>query len=190
MGLSKVYDWWIDRRWADIVVSCLVVGSYGFIVWKTGRFDVLSWLAPGDRRGLYSAFAVVVSLTGALSGVAVSQLAAAKGPRAKALKQQGGAELAKTWRSIYAGAMGSALLALVALGLDSTTQIPIGHNAVVAKWSFLFGLSVGILKFARLTAIFQPVISMTVRDDVEPAEEDAPAPTLDIDAYQRATDSR
>lgn len=186
--LGNIYDWWIDHRWADLLVTGATVGAYGLIVWKTGRFDVLDWLTPGDRRGLYGAFAVVVSLTGAMSGVAVSQLASAKGPRAMALKKFGGNELARSWRSIYSGAMAAALLAVLALALDGTQAPPqAGYNAVVAQWSFLVGLVLGVVKFGRLTALFQPVITSSVKDDAESGQvEEGPAPELNVAAFERA----
>lgn len=186
--MTKLHDWWIDHRWADLTVTGIVVGAYALIVWRTGRFDVLGWLGPGDRRSLYSAFAVVVSLTGTMSSVAVSQLASAKGPRAMALKKVAGSELAKSWRSIYMGAMGAALLALLALCLDGTQGAnDSGHNAAVAQWAFLTGLAVGIMKFLRLVALFQPVITSSVKDDAESEEsEEAPAPELNIAAFEQA----
>jgi uncharacterized membrane protein len=175
-----IHDWWIDHRWADLLVTALVVGGYGIVVWRTGRFDMLGWLTPSDRRGLYGAFAVVVSLTGAMSSVAVGQLASAKGPRATTLKKAGGPELAKSWRSIYVGAMGAALLALLALALDSTQSVPAaGHAAVIARWSFLVGLVLATTKFARLTALFQPVITASVKDDAESDDVDE-APALEL----------
>lgn len=184
--LKSVRAFWVDHRWTDLCIAALLIGGHGVIVWRTGRFDVLDWLAAADRRGLYGAFAVVVSLTGALSGVAIGQLGSAKGPRAKALKLYGGKELAGNWRSIYVGAMGAALLALVALALDGTSPPPNGHNAVVAMWAFEFGVVLGITKFARLTALFEPMISAFVKDDADP--EEAPlAAALEIDpaAYDK-----
>lgn len=189
---QQLYDWWIEHRWADLAVAFLVTGGYGFVVWRTGRFDMLAWLLPGDRRGLYSAFAVVISLTGAMSSVAVSQLASAKGPRAMALKKGAGDDLAKSWRSIYVGAMGAALLAVLALALDSTQQPPAaGHNAAVARWVFLIGLSLGIMKFSRLTALFQPVITSSVKDDAESGEvEESPALELNAASFEEAARRR
>lgn len=188
----RLYDWWIDHRWADLAAAILIAGGYGLVVWRTGRFDVLAWLLPGDRRSLYSAFAVVISLTGAMSSVAVSQLASAKGPRAMALKKGAGDDLAKSWRSIYVGAMGAALLAVLALALDSTQQPQaLGYNAVVARWAFLMGLSLGIMKFSRLTALFQPVITSSVKDDAESDEvEEAPALELNMTSFEEAARRR
>ncbi len=203
MGLDNVRDrfepvrlFWINHRWTDLCIAGVVVGVHGFVVWKMGRFDLLSWIEPADRRGVYSAFAVVVSLTGALSGVAVSQLGSAKGPRARALKRDVGKDLARSWRSIYVGSMGAALLALIALMLDSTKavpagQVPVGHNALVAQWMFEFAIVFAVMRFTRLTAIFEPMISAFAKDDVDPDEEPL-EPTLVVDsialeARRRAT---
>lgn len=188
---QHVHDWWISHRWSDLGISTIAVGVYGAAIWYWGRYDVLSWLSAADRRGLYSAFAVVVSLTGALSGVAVAQLASAKGPRAMALKKAAGDELAKSWRSIYAGAMGAALLAVLALALDASQPSPVGHNALVARWAFLFGLALGVVKFSRLTALFQPVITASVKDDSESDDvEEAPAPQLNTASFEQAAQLR
>lgn len=194
--IAPVREFWIDQRWTDLLVATIVVGVHGAVVWRTGRFDLLNWVDASDRRGVYSAFAVVVSLTGALSGVAVSQLGSAKGPRAKALKRDVGRDLARSWRSIYVGSMGAALLALVALALDSTKaipagQTPVGYNATVAQWTFEFAVVFAIVRFARLTTIFEPMISALAKDDIDPDEEALePALVVDpvaLDARRRAT---
>lgn len=193
--VTPIREFWIDHRWTDLLIAGFVVGIHALVVWRTGRFDVLSWSEAADRRGVYSAFAVVVSLTGALSGVAVSQLGSAKGPRAKALKRDVGKDLARSWRSIYVGSMGAALLAIIALMLDSTKAIPagqspVGHNALVAQWIFEFAIVYATMRFTRLTAIFEPMISAFAKDDVDPDEEPLePALSVDpvaLDARRRA----
>jgi hypothetical protein len=157
---------------------------------ENGSIDLLALVEAGDRRGAYSAFAVVVSLTGALSGVAVSQLGSAKGMRATALKKHGGKELARSWRSIYVGSMSAALLALVALVLDATKPPAAGHNTIVAQWIFGFAVAFAVLKFAQLTVLFEPMMAF-VKDDADPGEAPlAPAPRIDVtalEARRRAT---
>lgn len=108
-----------------------------------------------------------------------------------ALKKAAGDELAKSWRSIYAGAMGAALLAVLALALDASQPSPVGHNALVARWAFLFGLALGVVKFSRLTALFQPVITASVKDDSESDDvEEAPAPQLNTASFEQAAQLR
>ena len=69
----------------------------------TGKFDVLGWASGSDRRAVYSAAAVVVSVIGTLSGIAVGQLGSSKGDRTSALKRDAGRKLAASWRSIFRG---------------------------------------------------------------------------------------
>jgi hypothetical protein len=189
--VNTVRDYWVDHRWTDLCIAGAAVALHSVVVWRTGRFDLLAWVEASDRRGAYSAFAVVVSLTGALSGVAVSQLGSAKGMRATALKKHGGKELARSWRSIYVGSMCAALLALVALVLDATKPPAAGHNAAVAQWIFEFAVAYAVLKFARLTVLFEPMITAFVKDDADPDEAPlAPAPRIDVtalEARRRAT---
>lgn len=182
---ARLQDWWIDHVWADTLAVFALVGAHFVLVARTDRFDVLSWITAQDRRGVYAAAAVVVSLTGALSGVAVSQLSSAKGERAIALKKQVGTELASNWRSVYKGAMVSAMLAILALILDGTNNPPVeGHNSAVAIWIFEFGLLLGFSKFFRLTALFHPLIVASVRDDVEgPEDKPAPAPVVNTERF-------
>lgn len=177
--VAPIREFWIDHRWTDVCVAGVVVGIHGIVVWQTGRYDLLSWVGASDRRGAYSAFAVVVSLTGAFGGVAISQLGSAKGPRAKALKKLVGRDLARSWRSIYVGSLGAALVAIVALMLDSTTPIP-GHNAAVARWAFEVAIVFSVMRFARVAALFEPMINAFAKDDADPDEEPlAPALTVD-----------
>lgn len=165
-----IREYWIDHRWTDICVAGVAVGIHGIVVWRTGRYDLLDWVGASDRRGAYSAFAVVVSLTGAFGGVAISQLGSAKGPRATALKKLVGQDLARSWRSIYVGSLSAALIAICALILDSTTPVP-GHNAAVARWAFEVAVVFAVMRFARVAALFEPMIAAFAKDDADPDEE-------------------
>lgn len=176
---APVHEFWIDHRWTDLAIAAVVVGIHGIVVWRTGRYDLLSWVEASDRRGAYSAFAVVVSLTGAFGGVAISQLGSAKGPRAKALKKQVGTDLARSWRAIYVGSLGAALIAILALLLDSTTPGP-GHNTAVARWAFEFAVAFAVMRFARVAALFEPMITAFAKDDADPDEKPL-APALRVD---------
>lgn len=191
--VTPMREFWIDHRWSDMCMAGAVVGVHGLVVWCSGRFDLLTWVEAVDRRGAYSAFAVVVSLTGAFSGVAVSQLGSAKGPRAKALKRDVGKELARSWRSIYIGSLCAALLALIALLLDSTKPGASGPNAVIAQWMFEFAVIFAVLRFTRLTALFEPMITAFAKDDSDPDEKPLAPPLLvdqsALEARRRATGS-
>lgn len=184
-ALVGIRDFWIDHRWLDAAVTLTIVGVYTLVTHHFGRFDVLAWLTPGDRRAMYSAFAVVVSLTGAMGGVAVSQLGSAKGERVLALKRHGGRELAKNWRSTYLGAFSCAMLALLALALDGSIPAAQGHNAFVGRMCFDVAVVLASMKFLRLSVLFQPLIIATVLDDTEEPNAVAPAPTLDRAEFQR-----
>lgn len=184
-AVGAVHEWWIDHLWIDLVLVVLVTGAHGLVVALTGRFDVLGWLPATDRRGVYSAAAIVISLVAALSGVAVGQTGSAKGSRIAHIKREAGDQLAATWRSIYRGALTAALIAVMALALDSTARHPQGYNGNVARWAFEFGLGLAIMKFLRLSTLFHATLLGAARDDADDDNRLAEAPTFDEDWFDR-----
>lgn len=164
---STARDWWFNHPFADWILAGGITTAHGLVVWRTGSFDFLGWAAPSDRRGAYSAAAVVISLTGTFGSAAVSQLGSGKGDRIVALKREAGRELADSWRSIFLGAFVAALIAIVALVLDVAEPSGVGHNAAVARWAFEFGLLLAVWRFLRLGALFHPVIVSSALDDAD-----------------------
>lgn len=184
MGLRQsartLRDAWIDRLWVDVFATTVLLVAHYALVATTGRFDVLAWATPPDRRGAYAAAAVVISLVGSLSGITLGQLGSASGPRAVALKRYGGPQLARNWRSIFQSAMLAALLAVAALLLDPSSPVPGSEvRSTVARWAFEFGVVLVTVKFARLTSLFHAVLSATAADSGESAEE----PTVEAAKY-------
>ena len=157
---AAVRDFWIDDLWVDFLIVTLILATHVCLVVLTPIFDVFGNALPSDRRAVYAAAAVVVSLLGSFSAVAIGQLGAAKGERTTALKQSGGKLLAKNWQSIFRGAMGAALVALAALLLDPSVASA-NPVHVVVRWIFEAAMLLAIVKFVRLSALFYEVISLT-----------------------------
>ena len=178
---ARLRDAWIDHLWVDLVIVGLVVFIHASLVIVLPATDVLGNALPADRRATYSATAVVVSLLGSLSSVAISQLGSAKGWRAVALKEQASEKLARQWRSVFRTGMLSALLSLLALLLDPSV-VTTSVVAVAVRWLFEAGVLLALVKFLRLSALFTEVLVLTGKDaadgDLE-AEKLALAPVLD-----------
>ena len=165
--VSSARDYWFDHLWVDLLFSGLVVGGHLTIVTLSGRLDVLSLASLDERRGLYSASAVVVSLIGAFSGVAIGQVASGKGARIRALKSAAAKPLANSWRSIYLAAILAAFMALLCLAVDVKAREGGAAAPFVARWLFEFGLVYCGTKFVRLMALFHPIIESSAKDDAE-----------------------
>jgi predicted Co/Zn/Cd cation transporter (cation efflux family) len=183
---SAIRDFWIDHLWVDSAVVIVILGAHIMLVILYPVFDVFGHALPGDRRAVYSSTAIVVSLLGSFSGVAIGQLSSAKGSRANALRAQGANLLADNWRSIFHAAILSALLAIVALLLDpsvaNTSVVP-----VVVRWVFEAGLIFAVVKFLRLSALFYEIITVASISSAEPEHETrAAAPTADQNWSKRA----
>lgn len=183
---SAVRNFWIDHLWVDSAALAVILGAHIVLVILYPVFDLFGHALPGDRRTVYSSTAIVVSLLGSFSGVAIGQLSSAKGSRADALRGQGGHLLADNWRSIFHAAILSALLAIVALLLDpsvaNTSVVP-----VIARWAFEAGLVFAVVKFLRLSALFYEIITVASISSAEPEYEvRAAAPTADPNWSKRA----
>lgn len=180
--LGAARSFWLDRLWFDLViVFAVLIVHAGLITWLSPVFDVLGNALPADRRTVYSSTAVVVSLLGSFSSIAISQLSSAKGARAEALRNQAAKTLAKNWQSVFRVGMLSALVALAALIVDpsvhSTAVLP-----VVARWAFEAGLLLAIVKFLRLSSLFYEIITLASISAKDPEETTlASAPTLNPD---------
>lgn len=173
---SSIRDFWFDHLWIDLLIASAIVGAHLATVMLTGQLDILGVAALDERRSLYSASAVVVSLIGAFSGVAIGQVASGKGARIRALKSAAARPLADSWRSIYLAAIASACLALLCLAIDVKGLEGGAAAPFIMRWLFEFGLVYCIAKFVRLMALFHPIIESSAKDD---AESDAgPKPAL------------
>jgi hypothetical protein len=175
-GNSTPRDFWIDHLWMDLAIAALIVAAHGTLVALFPSTDILGRAQPGDRRAAYSSAAIVVSLLGSFSAVAIGQLSSAKGARADALRAQGGVTLAASWRSIFRAGLLAALVSIFALVLDPSTHTN-DVFPVVVRWIFEGTLVLAVVKFFRLSSLFSEVIKVATKSASEPEEEqlaDAP----------------
>jgi hypothetical protein len=170
-------DYWIDHRWVDLLLTSVLIAVHYSLIFFAAGFDFFAYAAVEERRAMYSASAVVVSLLGAFSGVVIGQASSGKGDRLMALKKNGGDELAANWRGIYLAAIFAAISALFCLLVDVGSPGVAIHVPSLARWVFEGALLLCALKFIRLTAIFEPIIASSARDD---AEKDASPPDAPV----------
>jgi predicted lysophospholipase L1 biosynthesis ABC-type transport system permease subunit len=166
-GWSRsIRDFWIDRLWVDLAIAAVVIGAHMALVLAFSATDVLGNALPVDRRGAYSSAAIVVSLLGSFSSVAISQLSSAKGARADALRKQGAEDLARSWRSVFRTGMVAAVVAIFCLLVDPSV-VTDSWVPVAARWIFEFCVALSAVKFLRLSALFYEVITLASRDSGE-----------------------
>jgi uncharacterized membrane protein len=174
-ALVSARDFWIDHLWLDLVIAAVLLAlHYGAArIWPS--IDFVGAASPEDRRSVYSATAIVVSLLGSFSAVAIGQLSAAKGERADALREAGGVDLGRNWRGIFRTAMLCALVAIAALLVDpSVPSAEVLPSAI--RWIFEAVLLLAIVRFMRLSALFVEVLEVGSLGSAGKADL-APAPT-------------
>lgn len=171
-GVSgSIRDFWIDHLWVDLAFAAAIIVAHMVLVLTIPLTDVLGNALPADRRGAYSSAAIVVSLLGSFSSVAISQLSAAKGARADALRRQGAEDLARSWRSVFRTGMVAAVAAIFCLLVDPSV-VTSAWLPVAARWIFEFCVALSTVKFFRLSALFYEVITLASRDSGESDAED------------------
>ncbi|WP_157780375.1 hypothetical protein [Leifsonia xyli] len=184
--LSQLRDFWLDHLWCDLVLGAVLATIHLLLVLIWPSMDVLGNAAPADRRAAYTSVAVVVSLLASFSAVAIGQLSSAKGARADALRNQGGVMLAKNWRSIFWAGLATAGVSIAALLLDpsrhTNSAVP-----VVVRWVFEFALLVAVVKFARLSTLFNEVLSIAA---LSAADEDETPGASKLTAAKRWKDKQ
>lgn len=183
---DRLRNLWIDRLWSDLAIVAVIVLIHAVLVVVLPVTDILGNALAADRRATYSAAAVVVSLLGSLSSVAISQLGSAKGARATALKTQAAETLARNWRSIFRAGMLSAVLAIVALLMDPS-RVTSGVVPVVVRWVFEAGVLFALVKFMRLSALFYEVITLTSRSAGEEEEQPAISAPVPVGKWRNAS---
>lgn len=163
---AGVRDFWIDRIWLDFLIAAAIVGVHLLLIQRWPWLDILAAASAPDRRAVYSAVAIVVSLLGSFSAVAIGQLSSAKGERADMLREAGGADLARNWRSVFRTALLCALIAIFGLLLDPssppavTATNPQPVTPEIIRWIFEAGLILAIVRFVRLSALFVEVLEV------------------------------
>lgn len=176
--LSTVKNYWVDHRWIDPAIAAFLLIIHFCALILSAGFDFFSYASVEERRALYSASAVVVSLLGAFSGVVIGQASSGKGDRMIALKKYGGGALAANWRGIYLAAIFAAVSALFCLLVDVKTTGVATLVPPIARWVFEGTLLLCGVKFLRLTAIFEPIIASSAMDDAEKDDGPQDAPGL------------
>lgn len=168
---DKLWTSWLSRSGADLVIVAVVVSTHLLLAW---RFDFPALLTgiPVDRRpGLYSAAAVVVSLTGTLASVTVAQYLSGRGERMTYLKQRFPGSLAKTWRAIFLGSVLAVALFLTAYAFDNRAV-----DWHIGTWLFEAGAVLAAFRFVRLAVLFGQLVELIVLDDTDPLA----GPTFDL----------
>lgn len=165
-AMERIRDFWIDRIWLDYFIAAAIVGVHLLLIQWWPWLDILAAASAPDRRAVYSAVAIVVSLLGSFSAVAIGQLSSAKGERADMLREAGGADLARNWRSVFRTALLCALIAIFGLLLDPsspaavTAASPQPLTPEIIRWVFEAGLILAIIRFVRLSALFVEVLEV------------------------------
>jgi len=167
---NGLHDFWIDHLWVDLAIVATLLVVHGALVMAFSSSDILGNALPADRRATYSATAVVVSLLGSLSAIAIGQLGSARGQRVAALKAQAAEELAQNWRSIFRVGMVAAVVSLAALLLDPSVATA-NSVPVVIRWLFEASVLLALVKFLRLSALFHEVLTLTARSGAEAEQE-------------------
>jgi hypothetical protein len=165
---DRVRNLWIDRLWSDLAIVAVIVLIHAILVVVLPVTDILGNALASDRRATYSAAAVVVSLLGSLSSVAISQLGS------------------RNWRSIFRSGMLSAVLAIVALLMDPS-RVTSGVMPVVVRWVFEAGVIFALVKFMRLSALFYEVITLTARSAGEDEERPAISAPVPVGKWRNAS---
>ena len=192
---ASVRDFWIDRIWLDYGIAVAIVGVHFVAAQAWPWVDIVGGASTPDRRAVYSATAIVVSLLGSFSAVAIGQLSSARGARADALREAGGTDLAKNWRSIFRTALLCALIALTALLIDPSIPPALPANAepplapIIIRWLFEVALVLAIVRFIRLSALFVEVMEVASMGDAGGSSElaDPPTPNPDWTRHRKAS---
>lgn len=160
---GKMWRGWLSRSGADLLIVPVLLGLHLLLTWAFEYPTLLGGIPVTDRPGLYSAAAVVVSLTGTLASVTVAQFLGGRGERMLYLKKRFPGSLAKTWRAIFLGSVVSVVLFLTAYGFDSRTT---GWH--IGTWLFEAGAILAALRFVRLAMLFGTLVEVIVLDDTDP----------------------
>ncbi|GAA4481794.1 hypothetical protein [Microbacterium panaciterrae] len=188
---ANVRDFWIDRIWLDYLITVAILGAHLLLIQWWPWLDILAAASAPDRRAVYSAVAIVVSLLGSFSAVAIGQLSSAKGERADILREAGGADLAHNWRSVFRTALLCALIAIFGLLLDPsnpptvTAASPQPLTPEIIRWVFEAGLILAIVRFVRLSALFVEVLDVASRGGSDAPGRLAAPPVPDPDWAKR-----
>ncbi len=157
---------WLSHSGADLLLVAAVLVVHLLLAHFAGVAELLGGIPVERRPGLYSASAIVVSLTGTLASVTVAQYLSGKGDRMAHLKATFPGQLARTWKAIFLGSVTSVILFLVAYGLDSRES-----GLHVGTWAFEAGAVLAALRFVRLALLFGDLVEIIVLDDTDPLGE-------------------
>ncbi|GAB77860.1 hypothetical protein SAMN05421595_0372 [Austwickia chelonae] len=179
---ATVENWWLSKSKADVPVLLMILAllAVSHNVW--GVSLLLGEVPPEKRVSLYTAWAVVISLTGTLASVSIGQYVSGRGDRVMLLKKVYGSELSRIWRGTFLGSGLAALLFLIAAVLDARSTV----DSYAGIWVFIAAALLAVLKFFRLALLFSRVIGLIVTDDVSPL---SPTPIAIDKSYFTSTTS-
>jgi hypothetical protein len=160
---ESIEDWWLSHLWLDRLLPVLVVAGHYLAVRYLAAPTLLGEVPVDHRSSLYTASAIVVSLTVTLASVSVGQYISGRGDRIMALKKVFGQELGAFWRGTFLGSGLAVGLFLVAAGLDLRPKA-----GSLGMWVFEFGALIALARFTRLGLLFGRVIGLVVLDDTAP----------------------
>jgi hypothetical protein len=154
--------WLADRavewRWLDWPLAVVVVWLHIWLVWATGRFDLLRTTGFTNRLSLYTD---MITVTGVLLGFAATALASylafSSGPIAS-FRAHSGEKVIGQWMSALIG-LGLTLVALVFCKILDREVTSAAGMRWIAEGALIFAAS----RTARLVWVFQRIVTIATR---------------------------
>lgn len=165
---ERVSDGWLQRPYLDTILPLALMILHVALWHFAGAFLLLEHVKVQSRPSLYSASALVISLTGTFTSLAVGQYLSNKGDRIKALKREFADVLGSTWRSIFLGTLASSALLLAAFGLDSRA-----HPNALGIWLFEAAILLALPRLVRLAVLTSKIIDVSVIDEAFPLKDES-----------------
>lgn len=165
---GTVLGWSSERTINDVFLAVIIVGGHLAVVIQTGHGDWLGWVKSEQRLTVYSTGAGVIAILGGLSAVALALYQSAEGTRALAVRRHYGTEIRRNWRALLIVAGATALLCLIAQGLDRV------DDPMYARFLFEFALALAIARFIRLVWLFDSLLHVADADLTDPPRPPAP----------------
>jgi len=177
--LDRLIGLWSERPLLDYAATAVVVVPYVWVTSATHHGDLLREISADQRLAVYGSGAVIVSIVGGLSAIAITIYATAAGERARAVRRQRNEDLRRNWRSLFVGLGLAAGACLVAQLLDSHRDLSSSRVVFIAAMTF------AIWRFVRLVWLFDAMIGIADRDLTDTPS--PPAPELGSQWSERAT---
>lgn len=159
---KRIWNRWLSRSGVDFLIVALVIAVHAVLYARGNVHALLGGIPRTSRPGLYSASAIVVSLTGTLASITVGQYLSAKGSRMAYLKAAFPGGLGRTWRAIFFGSIIAVTSFLIAYGIDSRSA-----GRPLGTWVFEAGALLALLRLLRLTVLFGELVAIIIQDEVD-----------------------